>query len=310
MSALIERLQALSPEKRKLYEQLLAARHTRGASNAFDQEALQSFGRSADRTKAGTRKFYDAINQQLASTPFGDFAEFLNYGFLGDSSEQFARVELPAHFLNRNSAQLVLELIGDCDLDRKDILDVGCGRGGTLRVVEQFMHPRSTTGVDLSSAAIVFCNRHHKRSRTRFLEADAEELPFASASFDVVTNVESSHSYPVVEAFYSEVWRVLKPGGYFLYTDVWNLLPFERHEQTLSAMGFLCERKRDITQNVLLSCRETATRRAQAFEQIAERSVIQDFLSTPESSVFAAMQSGAASYRMFKLRKHVSPGDH
>jgi phthiocerol/phenolphthiocerol synthesis type-I polyketide synthase E len=302
-----ERLYSLSAEKRKLYARMLMGKETvKAAAEIFDQEALQSFSLLEERTKAGTRKFYQAINRQLSSTSFGELAAFLNYGYVPDGSPRFARVELPPHFINRASAQLVLELIGSCDLTGKHVLDIGCGRGGTLMIVEQFFRAPLRVGIDLSSAAIAFCSCSHRDSGTLFMEGDAEGLPFAAGSFDVITNVESSHSYPAIESFYSEVLRVLKPGGFFLYTDVFPEVEFERHEKTLRSIGFAFDRKSDITSNVLLSCRETAARRSLAFEQIREHGVIHDFLGTPESSTFAAMQSGAARYKLFKLRKTVA----
>jgi phthiocerol/phenolphthiocerol synthesis type-I polyketide synthase E len=304
VSAPTQRLASFSPAKRRLLERLLAEKQAAAAPlQAFDQDAIESFSSATHRNKAGTRKFYDAINRQLSSTAFGELAAFLNYGYLPDSSPRFAIIELPPTFIGRNSAQLVLELIGDCDLTNKSVLDVGCGRGGTLMIVDNFFNARCRVGIDLSTAAIAFCNRTHRQSQTMFLEGDAEELPFAAAQFDVITNVESSHSYPAIESFYSEAWRILKPGGYFLYTDLFNTADFGRHEQTLRSLGFVFERERDITPNVLLSCRETAARRSQAFEQVAERAIIDEFLSTPESSTFTAMQSGAAVYKLFKLRK-------
>ena len=35
----------------------------------------------------------------------------------------------------------------------------------------------------------------------------------------MVTNIESSHSYPHLDRFFAEVRRVLRPGGVFCYTD-------------------------------------------------------------------------------------------
>ena len=52
-----------------------------------------------------------------------------------------------------------------------------------------------------------------------YVQADAENLPFDDASFDVVINVESSHCYPHIDRFLSEVRRVLAPGGCFGIVD-------------------------------------------------------------------------------------------
>lgn len=56
--------------------------------------------------------------------------------------------------------------------------------------------------------------------------ADAERLPFADASFDLVTCRIAPHHFPDVAAFVSETWRVLKPGGTFALVD--NVAPDEQ----------------------------------------------------------------------------------
>jgi SAM-dependent methyltransferase len=296
------RLAQLDPARRRLVEQLMSARPAAPApAPAFEEQALESFRSPATRTKAGTRQFYDAINRQLDGSIFGAHAAFLNYGYVGDDSPAWSTIELPRHMLNRASAQLVLELVGDCDLNGQRVLDVGCGRGGTLAVAGQFWSPALRAGVDLSAAAIAFCCGAH--ARAVFLEGDAEQLPFRDGSFDVVLNVESSHSYARIGAFYAEVRRVLARGGWFLYTDVFPPARFAENLAELARVGFAVERDRDITRNVLLACREIAEQRAHAFRGVSETGVIDDFLSTPGSPVFEEMQSGRAVYRMLKLRR-------
>ncbi len=60
-------------------------------------------------------------------------------------------------------------------------------------------------------------------TNAEFVQADAENLPFAPASFDRVTCRIAPHHFPNVERFVQEVARVLKPGGLFLLID--NIAP-------------------------------------------------------------------------------------
>ena len=90
------------------------------------------------------------------------------------------------------------------------------------------------TGVDLSPEAIAFCRRTHRHPRVRFEVGDAEHVPVEDRAFDVVTNVESSHTYPNLRAFFAEVSRVLVSGGLFLYTD---LLPVQRWMEVRVLLG-------------------------------------------------------------------------
>ena len=56
--------------------------------------------------------------------------------------------------------------------------------------------------------------------------ADAERLPFAAATFDLVTCRIAPHHFPHVARFVAEVRRVLRPGGTFALVD--NIAPDER----------------------------------------------------------------------------------
>jgi SAM-dependent methyltransferase len=109
---------------------------------------------------------------------------------------------------------------GGSDLSDKDVLEVGCGRGGGASFIFETRRPRSMIGVDLAGGSIAHARAEFERAGLRFVEGDAENLPFANASFDVVLNVESAHCYPNVPRFFEEVHRVLRPGGLFLIADV------------------------------------------------------------------------------------------
>jgi SAM-dependent methyltransferase len=129
---------------------------------------------------------------------------------------------------------------------------------------------------------------------------DAEHLPCDDAAFDVVTNVESSHTYPDVRAFLGEVRRVLRPGGWFLHTD---LLPGARWAELrvlLDVMGFVSVTDRDITSNVLASCDAIAAGRADAFG--GPDAMIDNFLAVPGSPVYEQMASRAWEYRIMRSR--------
>jgi len=97
--------------------------------------------------------------------------------------------------------------------DRTDllILDAGCGTGGTTAQLRQFGR---VVGVDLAWEAL-----HPARGRAlRLARASTESLPFAPASFDVVTSFEVLYHLGVssdVKAL-AELRRVLKPNGLLL----------------------------------------------------------------------------------------------
>jgi ubiquinone/menaquinone biosynthesis C-methylase UbiE len=96
----------------------------------------------------------------------------------------------------------------------KDVLEIGVGMGAD-HVEWAKSGPRSLTGVDLTQRAVDFT-----RSRLALYglsstvrTADAERLPFADESFDIVYSWGVLHHTPDTPRAIREVWRVLRPGG-------------------------------------------------------------------------------------------------
>lgn len=274
--------------------------------------------KTADEKRSSERSLYDSVNRLLNGNELGGAAVFLNYGYVPDGGPQFAQAEPPPDGRNLNSMRLVLETVGDCGLEGKEVLDVGCGRGGTLAVIREFFNPRSLVGVDLSPEAVAFCRSRHVYDNVSFLEGDAENLPFGDETFDAVINIESANCYPDIEAFYSEAQRVLRPGGHFLYAD--NIAT----ELLGARLDFLrrlfgVERFRDITRNVLLSCDEIAAKRFDLIRSSDAESfmagvrheakprdyekLLAQLLCVPGSKNYERMREGADSYVIVKLRK-------
>lgn len=293
MTALQARVAALPGDRQRLLDRLRP--HV-----PVSQPGIE---RLKDPVKDECRTSYNATNRSLDATPFGRHSRFLNYGYVANSNEDCSVVTLPDFCLNKNSVRLVLETIGDCDVRLRQVLDVGCGRGGTVSVLLDYFQPASVNGVDLSQEAIRFCRADQRDPRARFDVGDAEQLPFADASFDVVTNLESSCCYPHLERFYREVHRVLRPDGWFLYTDC---LPVQRSAWAaaeLEACGFVMTRDRDITSNVLRSCDEVARSRVSSFGESSDDAELEAFLGVPGSLNYENMRSGRSTYRIRTLRR-------
>ena len=100
------------------------------------------------------------------------------------------------------------------------MLEVGCGRGGGAAWLSKNRKPKQMVGLDYSKVQIEFCNkRHDGKAGLSFVHGDALALPFPDATFDFVLSVESSHCYADMAGFLSEVNRVMKPGGAFVFAD-------------------------------------------------------------------------------------------
>jgi phthiocerol/phenolphthiocerol synthesis type-I polyketide synthase E len=269
------------------------------AAAAPDATELQGDA-TAKATKASYREFYNDVTRRLDQTGVGDASFFLNYGYISlNGEDDESRFEVPERVFNRNSVRLALELIGDSELKGHRVLDVGCGRGGTVALMAETLGAKAI-GVDLSPEAVAFCRRTHKHG-TRFEVGDSENLPFKNRSFEFVTNLESSHTYPNLRAFFAEVGRVLRKKGKFLYADLLSVERWLEVRALLASLGLTIKTEREITANVLASCDEVAITRAQAFG--GQDATIDNFLAVPGSPVYEQMNNGAWQYRILRAER-------
>ena len=105
------------------------------------------------------------------------------------------------------------------------VLDVGCGLGGPARMLADEKNC-VVTGLDLSQEFIETAKALSKLvnldSNTTFLKGDALDLPFERNSFDIVWTQHVQMNIFEKKKFYSEIFRVLKTGGKFLYYDIFK----------------------------------------------------------------------------------------
>lgn len=120
----------------------------------------------------------------------------------------------------RYSKQLYLALTRAVPLEGRALVELSCGRGGGLATVHEHGRPASSRGVDLTPGNIALCRaRFGAVPGLSFEVGDAMALPLADASVDALMTVEASHCYPDERQFIREAARVVRPGGWLLWTD-------------------------------------------------------------------------------------------
>jgi ubiquinone/menaquinone biosynthesis C-methylase UbiE len=104
------------------------------------------------------------------------------------------------------------------------VLDIATGAGHTALALAP--HVAEVLATDLTAemleAARAFITEKGVRN-VAFEAADAEDLPFPDASFDIVTSRIAPHHFPAPATFVREAARVLRPEGRFLLDD--NMAP-------------------------------------------------------------------------------------
>jgi len=133
---------------------------------------------------------------------------------------------------------LVREMIGP--VAGRQILEVACGRGGFVR--ELALAGARIVGCDFSLSALRIGKSKLDRSvsnagRSGQVQGDAQNLPFADASFDIVISCETIEHVPDAQSAVREMYRVARPGGrlflttpnYFNFMGLYELYALFRH---------------------------------------------------------------------------------
>jgi MPBQ/MSBQ methyltransferase len=134
--------------------------------------------------------------------------EFFNVGYwLVDTQNQQS-----ACF---NLMETLLDFIPE---KKGNILDIGCGLGATTSYLLKYYSSSDVVGINISPQQI-------ERSivnapECKFICMDAVHLEFEDESFDNIICVEAAFYFDTREEFLQEAWRVLKPGGHLILSDI------------------------------------------------------------------------------------------
>jgi ubiquinone/menaquinone biosynthesis C-methylase UbiE len=237
----------------------------------------------------------------LGTRQVGDDVVFFNFGY--EEDPPMALPLEPSDEPNRYCIQLYHQTASQVDLAGKKVLEVSCGAGGGASYIARNLGPAAYTGLDLNPASIELCRERHDVPGLDFVQGDAQNLPFPDESFDAVINVEASHQYPDFRGFLAEVARVLRPGGYFLYTDSrrpfavadWDAALADAPLRQISERNIVDEAKRGLAANTQRS-QERLSHRMPPFLVAGIRHAVRVL-------DWDLRRSGGISYRLYSFAK-------
>lgn len=138
------------------------------------------------------------------------------------------------------------------------ILDVGCGGGKNIARMLKRCLQGQVYGIDYSEESVAMSRKKNKSllgSRCFIEQGNVMELPYETGKYDLVTAFETVYFWPDLKQSFSEVYRVLKPGGMFMFSyglesnatmRYWanqivamNILPIDEICKILANTGFV-----------------------------------------------------------------------
>lgn len=161
----------------------------------------------ANKDHLTVTKHYYGLMSDVIETYYGDGWHFCAPEFSGQS-----RAEATSRMYDQVTDELKIA-------PSDHALDLGCGVGGMLRYVARRTDAR-ISGITLGENEVEEANRlietDDLQDRCQVVQGDCQAMPFESSTFDGVYAVYSLKYYPDLSRIFSEIHRVLKPGGRFV----------------------------------------------------------------------------------------------
>jgi len=143
------------------------------------------------------------------------------------------------------------------------VLDIGCGTGALSNSLACKYPHINFFGCDFSLPMLIKARERFRGKNINLLSSDCEFLPFRNSQFDQVISSLTYQWIPDIESAFSEVWRILKPKGYFIFSipgprTLEELrASYKKTEETLGKKGFITLMKFQKIESISLNLKNT-----------------------------------------------------
>lgn len=164
--------------------------------------------KGAAALNANINEFYDAsmFSPQLVS--YYDGSDYTNFGYRTEASQDAKTA----------CAALMARLLSFIPQTHGRVLDVACGKGETTRYLARHYGADQISAINISEKQLARAKQNVPGATFRLMDATA--LDFPDASFDAVVCVEAAFHFNTRAKFLAEAFRVLKPGGHLVLSDI------------------------------------------------------------------------------------------
>ena len=106
------------------------------------------------------------------------------------------------------------------EMTPESAVDLGCGGGRNAGELLKMFQKAHVTAVDYSALSVEKAKEYNKAmivaGRCKVLQGDVSDLQLPAGTFDLATAFETVYFWPGIGKCFSQVAKVLKPGGYFM----------------------------------------------------------------------------------------------
>jgi ubiquinone/menaquinone biosynthesis C-methylase UbiE len=126
-------------------------------------------------------------------------------------------------WLSPGGPEEVGRLLEGMDISGRTVLDIGCGAGGVDVCLVRQHNAGYVTGIDVEDTVLAHARSVVEKSglsdRIGFAKVAPGPLPFPPATFDMIFSKDAIIHIPDKHVLMHDVYRVLKPGGWFIASD-------------------------------------------------------------------------------------------